>query len=154
MVRYNFLTREPRRTKKKDIYVISTAKRPVPLEHYLYAGKELWKIVDASRGFLTQGYTNPNVSPEFSLNVLQLTGSGMPGRRCDENKIRNGKLRASLLSSVWARAARLRSVEVAGHPTAAVARRLEGGDRCRGGVCHLVVEPLRSPAPINRYTPT
>ncbi|KAH9897909.1 antiviral helicase [Cubamyces lactineus] len=44
------------RTKKKDIYVISTAKRPVPLEHYLYAGRDLHKIVDADRNFLTYGY--------------------------------------------------------------------------------------------------
>lgn len=44
-----------RRTKKKDIYVISTAKRPVPLEHYLYAGRDLHKIVDADRNFLTAG---------------------------------------------------------------------------------------------------
>ncbi|KAI8148032.1 NUC185 domain-containing protein [Fennellomyces sp. T-0311] len=36
------------RTKKKDIYVISTLKRPVPLEHHLYAGKELYKIVGAN----------------------------------------------------------------------------------------------------------
>ncbi|KAF9021753.1 translation repressor [Hymenopellis radicata] len=44
------------RTKKKDIYVISTAQRPVPLEHYLYAGRDMYKIVDASRNFLGQGY--------------------------------------------------------------------------------------------------
>ncbi|KII94033.1 hypothetical protein PLICRDRAFT_171718 [Plicaturopsis crispa FD-325 SS-3] len=44
------------RTKKKDIYVISTAQRPVPLEHYLYAGRETYKIVDARRNFVTQGY--------------------------------------------------------------------------------------------------
>lgn len=37
-----------RRTKKKDIYVISTLKRPVPLEHHLYAGKDLFKIVGAN----------------------------------------------------------------------------------------------------------
>lgn len=43
------------RTKKKDIYVISTPKRPVPLEHYLWAGKELHKIVDASSHFLSDG---------------------------------------------------------------------------------------------------
>ncbi|KAH8550493.1 NUC185 domain-containing protein [Umbelopsis sp. PMI_123] len=36
------------RTKKKDIYVISTLKRPVPLEHHLYANKELFKIVAAN----------------------------------------------------------------------------------------------------------
>ncbi|CAL1694323.1 unnamed protein product [Somion occarium] len=44
------------RTKKKDIYVISTAKRPVPLEHYLYAGRDLHKVVDANRQFLSKGY--------------------------------------------------------------------------------------------------
>lgn len=44
------------RTKKKDIYVISTAQRPVPLEHFLYAGRELYKIVDAKRNFLGLGY--------------------------------------------------------------------------------------------------
>ncbi|KAF8592772.1 antiviral helicase [Ramaria rubella] len=44
------------RTKKKDIYVISTPKRPVPLEHYLYAGREIHKIVDAKGEFLSLGY--------------------------------------------------------------------------------------------------
>ncbi|KAF9469690.1 antiviral helicase [Collybia nuda] len=44
------------RTKKKDIYVISTAQRPVPLEHFLYAGRELHKIVDSKRNFVAQGY--------------------------------------------------------------------------------------------------
>ncbi|CAE6470301.1 unnamed protein product [Rhizoctonia solani] len=45
------------RTKKKDIYVISTPKRPVPLEHYLYAGREMYKIVDASGKWLGTGRT-------------------------------------------------------------------------------------------------
>ncbi|PFH52329.1 hypothetical protein AMATHDRAFT_57402 [Amanita thiersii Skay4041] len=44
------------RTKKKDIYVISTPQRPVPLEHYLYAGRDMYKIVSADRNFITQGY--------------------------------------------------------------------------------------------------
>lgn len=44
------------RTKKKDIYVISTVQRPVPLEHYLYAGRDKFKIVDAKRNFIGQGY--------------------------------------------------------------------------------------------------
>jgi hypothetical protein len=44
-----------RRTKKKDIYVISTPKRPVPLEHYIYAGRDTFKIVDSKGQFLTQG---------------------------------------------------------------------------------------------------
>ncbi|KAG2212575.1 hypothetical protein INT47_000551 [Mucor saturninus] len=45
------------RTKKKDIYVISTLKRPVPLEHYIYANKEIYKIVGANENKLnTIGY--------------------------------------------------------------------------------------------------
>ncbi|KAL2856557.1 armadillo-type protein [Aspergillus pseudoustus] len=44
------------RTKKKDIYVISTAKRPVPLEHYLWAGKSKYKIVDSNKRFLENGW--------------------------------------------------------------------------------------------------
>ncbi|KAM6899889.1 superkiller complex protein 2 [Xenentodon cancila] len=50
------------RIKKRHIYVISTMKRPVPLEHYLYTGnstktqKEMFLLVDASGNFLTKGY--------------------------------------------------------------------------------------------------
>lgn len=44
------------RTKKKDIYVISTPKRPVPLEHYLWSGKGLHKIVDSNRRFIEKGW--------------------------------------------------------------------------------------------------
>lgn len=44
------------RTKKKDIYVISTPKRPVPLEHYLWANKNIHKIVDSERKFIEKGW--------------------------------------------------------------------------------------------------
>ncbi|XP_076158471.1 superkiller complex protein 2-like [Alosa pseudoharengus] len=50
------------RLKKRHIYVISTLKRPVPLEHYLYTGnstktqKELFLLIDAAGNFLTKGY--------------------------------------------------------------------------------------------------
>ncbi|EDO38196.1 predicted protein [Nematostella vectensis] len=50
------------RTKRKKIYVISTAKRPVPLEHFLYTGNsnktsnELFLLVDQHSKFLTRGY--------------------------------------------------------------------------------------------------
>ncbi|BFZ20866.1 hypothetical protein BsWGS_23905 [Bradybaena similaris] len=50
------------RTKKKKIYVVSTTKRPVPLEHYLYTGNstktcnELFLLVDAKGSFLTPWY--------------------------------------------------------------------------------------------------
>ena len=58
-----------RRTKKKDIYVISTAKRPVPLEHYLYAGRDIHKIVDADRTFITQGSADTHI-PVISPHLL------------------------------------------------------------------------------------
>lgn len=47
--------------KKKKIYVMSTPKRPVPLEHYLYTGSggktknEIFKIVGADGDFLRRG---------------------------------------------------------------------------------------------------
>ncbi|PNY26558.1 ATP-dependent RNA helicase [Tolypocladium capitatum] len=44
------------RTKQKDIYVISTSKRPVPLEHYLWAGKDMHKIVDSDKTFVEKGW--------------------------------------------------------------------------------------------------
>lgn len=48
------------RTKKKDIYVISTPKRPVPLEHYLWANKAMYKIVTAEKKFLAEGWKEAN----------------------------------------------------------------------------------------------
>jgi antiviral helicase SKI2 len=44
------------RTKRKDIYVISTPKRPVPLEHYLWADKGIHKIVDAEKKWIDDGW--------------------------------------------------------------------------------------------------
>ncbi|ORY67592.1 NUC185 domain-containing protein [Pseudomassariella vexata] len=44
------------RTKQKDIYVISTPKRPIPLEHYLWAGKDIHKIVDHEKKFIEKGW--------------------------------------------------------------------------------------------------
>ncbi|XP_029023350.1 helicase SKI2W [Betta splendens] len=50
------------RIKKRHIYVISTVKRPVPLEHHLYTGnstktqKEMFLLLDAAGNFLTKGY--------------------------------------------------------------------------------------------------
>ena len=50
------------RTKKKKIFVISTLKRPVPLEHFLYTGNsqktsdELFMVLDSTKQFLTKGH--------------------------------------------------------------------------------------------------
>ncbi|CZT16119.1 probable cytoplasmic exosomal RNA helicase SKI2, DEAD-box superfamily [Ramularia collo-cygni] len=48
------------RTKQKDIYVISTPKRPVPLEHYLWADKKMFKIVDSAKHFIEKGWKDAN----------------------------------------------------------------------------------------------
>ncbi len=50
-----------RRTKRKNVYVISTLKRPVPLKHYLYTGNskqtndELFEIVGEDKKFSNIG---------------------------------------------------------------------------------------------------
>eukprot|EP00112_Aurelia_sp_Birch-Aquarium-sp1_P007962 Seg187.3 transcript_id=Seg187.3/GoldUCD/mRNA.D3Y31 product="Helicase SKI2W" protein_id=Seg187.3/GoldUCD/D3Y31 len=52
------------RTKRKKIYVISTLKRPVPLEHHLFTGNstktinELFLLVDSRGNFEKKGYYN------------------------------------------------------------------------------------------------
>ncbi|KAG5927423.1 hypothetical protein E4U42_002258 [Claviceps africana] len=52
------------RTKQKDIYVISTSKRPVPLEHYLWAGKDVHKIVDSDKKFIENGWKAAHVAAQ------------------------------------------------------------------------------------------
>jgi antiviral helicase SKI2 len=52
--------------------VIYTAKRPVPLEHYLYANpaREMYKIVDSGGEFIGQGFVpNPNFGPFHIQNT-------------------------------------------------------------------------------------
>ena len=61
------------RTKKKDIYVISTPKRPVPLEHYLWANKAMHKIVNADKKFLDKGWKEANdaLSGKDKMKVVE-----------------------------------------------------------------------------------
>jgi len=50
------------RIKKRKIFVTSTLKRPVPLEHYMFTGvstktsNQLYKIIDQNKRFLNDGY--------------------------------------------------------------------------------------------------
>lgn len=54
-----FLTRK---TKQKEVYVVQTKKRPVPLEHFLFTGNsnktsnELFLVLDQKSNFKTEGY--------------------------------------------------------------------------------------------------
>ncbi|KAI4290502.1 MAG: hypothetical protein L6R35_000226 [Caloplaca aegaea] len=66
------------RTKKKDIYVISTPKRPVPLEHFLWAGKAMHKIVDADKRFLDQGWKEANAAMSGKDHVKLTASMGSP----------------------------------------------------------------------------
>ncbi|XP_053671367.1 SKI2 subunit of superkiller complex protein [Anopheles nili] len=58
------------KTKKKRVYVVSTAKRPVPLEHYLYTGfggktkNDSFLIVNEHSKFLQEGYRKAKESCE------------------------------------------------------------------------------------------
>lgn len=72
------------RTKKKDIYVISTTKRPVPLEHYLWAGKDIHKIVDSEKRFIEKGWKDANLALQGKTKVLPdnaSAGRGAPNGR-------------------------------------------------------------------------
>ena len=68
------------RTKRKDIYVISTPKRPVPLEHYLWANNITHKIVDANRNFLEKGWKEANdlLSGKNKTKTLAATTTPSP----------------------------------------------------------------------------
>jgi antiviral helicase SKI2 len=68
------------RTKKKDIYVISTAKRPVPLEHYLWSGKEMHKIVDSNKKFLEKGWKEANDIMSGRDKIKEQTADGGSSR--------------------------------------------------------------------------
>ncbi|CAG8705918.1 1840_t:CDS:10, partial [Rhizophagus irregularis] len=78
------------RTKKKEIYVISTYKRPVPLEHYLYAENELYKIVDAKKVFSDQEWKKAqnalNKEKESKGNASRGGGGGDPRAQQQQNK--------------------------------------------------------------------
>ncbi|CED82946.1 antiviral helicase [Phaffia rhodozyma] len=65
------------RTKKKDVYVISTPKRPVPLEHFLWAGKELHKIVNSNGEFLNDGLKSAS-DAVVRKQVKEREAAGLP----------------------------------------------------------------------------
>lgn len=68
------------RTKQKDIYVISTPKRPVPLEHYLWGNKNIWKIVDSDKKFLEKGWKEANLAIQGKDKPKAITQAAPPAR--------------------------------------------------------------------------
>lgn len=54
------------RTKRRKVYVTSTNKRPVPLQHYLLHDEEVYKLMQAEGGFL------PGIAAWSKTNSIQL----------------------------------------------------------------------------------
>lgn len=61
------------RIKKRQIFVTSTNKRPVPLEHYLFTGNsiktsnQLFKIIDQDKKFITHGHKLAREAKEINM---------------------------------------------------------------------------------------
>ncbi|OAA61896.1 DSHCT domain-containing protein [Niveomyces insectorum RCEF 264] len=86
------------RTKKRDVYVISTPKRPVPLEHFLWSGKAVSKIVSADRKWVEKGYREAKTiaageTPRRSDGAAGGTGRGVPVRGGGHTQQRGGHAR-------------------------------------------------------------
>lgn len=79
------------RTRNCQIYVISTLKRPVPLEHFLFTNrqkKELYKIVDGGRVFNEQAYRQALQSLQSNKEREKATTLNMPrGKQSQSNII-------------------------------------------------------------------
>ena len=67
-----------RRTKRKNVYVISTLKRPVPLKHHLYTGNskqtsdQLFEIVGEDKKFNRIGWVLVRYHDELSMIAVFL----------------------------------------------------------------------------------
>jgi antiviral helicase SKI2 len=77
------------RTKKKKIYVISTMKRPVPLEHFLYTGSsakskdERFLLQDSNGNFLQEGYNKAYLAKKERENK----GKAAYGAKCVKDRV-------------------------------------------------------------------
>ena len=73
------------RTKRKPVYVISTLKRPVPLEHYLFTaagGKaKMHKVMSSSKEFLMSGHAAAAKALTTSKSAKRGGGRGGSGGR-------------------------------------------------------------------------
>ncbi|XP_055607330.1 SKI2 subunit of superkiller complex protein isoform X2 [Uranotaenia lowii] len=82
------------KTKKKQVYVVSTPKRPVPLKHYIYTGfgskskDDIFLIVDQESNFLMEGYRKAKEAVEMKLAK-------------NSNKNRQGPLNLKQEQTLW-----------------------------------------------------
>lgn len=78
--------------------MLKTDKRPVPLEHYLYANKELYKIVDNKTTYLTTGYQA--AANSFTQKKEKAKLKNKPGAPSGGGNNRPGS-KAGLQKSEW-----------------------------------------------------
>ena len=110
----------------------------MPLEHYLYAGRELYKIVDAQRNFISQGYASIRLFAEPPKFVCSYKEAGEALRR-KQDKERE--------------AAGLPPVQRVGARGAAPARgQQRGGPPARGGRGAPIARGGGSSAPRTMHT--
>lgn len=87
------------RTKKKDMYVISTPKRPVPLEIFIWAKKDLYKAIDAKRQFSESEFkkhkdvyeTQKKATPQVHMGNGSRGGPGGSARGGNRAGARGGR---------------------------------------------------------------
>jgi len=69
------------RTKKKPVYVVTTYKRPVPLQHYLWTHGKMFKILDSSGSFRTEGFRQARIeNKRQEKEAAKKRGSGRDGK--------------------------------------------------------------------------
>uniref|UniRef100_A0A1I7UCT4 Helicase SKI2W n=1 Tax=Caenorhabditis tropicalis TaxID=1561998 RepID=A0A1I7UCT4_9PELO len=84
------------RIKNRRINVISTDRRPVPLEHFLYTGqdgktqKDLFKIIDRNGQFILKGYNDSKDSKAKIYEKDKAGGAGAGGRGMARGGARGG----------------------------------------------------------------
>lgn len=105
------------RTKEKNVYVIATPKRPVPLKHYLWAKKKMFEIVNENRKFNEVGWRacsnhiNPP-PPEPPKNSQQSGGRGGSNARGGNNARGGGAVRGRGKNTLRGGAAGNRALQV------------------------------------------
>ena len=62
------------RTKEKEIFIISTLNRPVPLEHFLFIDGKTYKVVDERRNFLTESFLEASKLAKHKLKSGPIQG--------------------------------------------------------------------------------
>lgn len=92
------------RTRNKCIYIISTDKRPVPLEHLIYLDREVYTIREQKRNTAPLKYTRPhqnNTNSNFKHNILPYSKRSTPVGRFKIIDLANFVVRRKLTPSIF-----------------------------------------------------